>query len=136
VKKNTANSQPIGQLERSPVAITFAVALSAVLLLASYLLFREMSGWAFIIAVPAVFFTFQTVWLLLNPFANVFDGRVELHRSLFDNRIFHFNDIQALKRSPDGKWFVVFNDEDAEPLDLRGLRRKDLPELIRLFDKN
>ena len=99
---------PLLNIERSPLFLAITVAFSALLVLFAYKLFEAMNPWGFLVMVPAVLVTFQTAWWLLNPFAEVYDNRVEIKQSLFHDKIRFFVDIQKTEMKPNPLFGTTF----------------------------
>lgn len=89
----------------------------------------EMHGWALIMIPPALYTTFQTLVLILNPFALVFKDKLEIKRHLFYNKFWYFNDIQKVSEVSNGSFKITYNDGDEEELNLRGIRPSHIQPL-------
>jgi hypothetical protein len=119
--KKEVREQPELNIERSPLILIISVILALLLIFSTYRLFVDVNPWGFLIMIPALFYGYHTLWILLNPFAMVFRDRVEMKQSLFTNKQYFFNDIKRIQESS-GRIYVVFKDDDSEPLRLFGIQ--------------
>lgn len=72
--------------------------------------------------IPAAVLFFQCLWWIVNPFALIFEDRIELKQSMFHNGVFYFTDIKKITENKKGKVFIVYTDDETEPLNLFGIR--------------
>lgn len=122
-------------IERSPAHLAFWIVFTLVLDYYVYYLFRTFSPLLFLLIVPAAVISFHTLWVLLNPYALVFKDRVEFKYSLFTNKKIYFSDIKKLARGKDGRLFLVYTDDEAEPLKLSGIKASHIPVLKQEIEK-
>src|SRR3954465_4329680 len=100
----------------------FSTALCAALIFWGYVLLEAVNPWGFIVMIPATIVFFQLLWLLVNPFAIVFDTKIEFKQSLFHNKMRYFVDIKKVSEGKSGKLYITYNDDEMEALNLFGIR--------------
>ena len=98
-------------IDRNPLILLLSIAISAVLGYFTYTFILDLNPWGFILMVPAVFLSFQTIWLLLTPFAMVFEDKLEIKRSLFRNKMFFFVDLKKVGAIKNNNLFISYNDD-------------------------
>jgi hypothetical protein len=111
------------RLERDPKLLISSLLLSIVLMLSGFYSLKAMNPIGFIILVPAIFFAYHTLWLFLNPFALVFEDKVEIKQRFFKTETWVFNDITKVTVSGKGKLFVTYHDGEIESLSSTGIKR-------------
>ena len=99
-------------IDRNPLILVLSIVTSAVLGYFSYTFILDLNPWGFILMVPATFVSFQTIWLLLTPFAMVFDDKLEIKRSLFRNKMFFFVDLKKIGAIKNTDLFISYNDNE------------------------
>lgn len=135
--RNLENEQiPLLSIERSPIFLIINVFLSVLMSFFAYKLFEAMNPWGFVVMVPTTLLVFQTAWWLLNPFAQVYDNRVELKQSLFHDKIRYFVDITKTELSSKGILFITYNDEEVEALNLFGIKPSQSSLIQSVIDKS
>jgi hypothetical protein len=130
VKNSEEIETPQLNIERDPLMLLIIVVVSVGLVISDYLLFKAFNPWGFFVLLPASILSFQALWLLLHPFALVFDNRFEIKHSLFSNKMHHFIDIKKLSVAKDGKLYITYKDDEVEPLKLFGIRKSHI-ELLK-----
>jgi hypothetical protein len=133
VKKQPPEETPIRHIGRNPWFLAGCLLLSAVLcwLAARLLIGSEPLG--FLLMVPAVFLSFQTLWLILNPFATFFANRLEIRQSLFHFRQTFYRDIKQVGENGRGQLYIVYNDDEIEMIGLFGVKGSERAPLAELF---
>ncbi len=109
-------------IERSTTVVLSSLTISLLITWFGYYLLTKVNPWGFLVLVPAVILCFQTLWMLLTPYALVFKDKIEIKRSLFSNKIWYFIDIKKISENKNGKLYVVYHDDELEPLNLRGIK--------------
>ena len=113
---------PLANIERNPLVVLFSVILSGALAYVTFQLFIAMNPWGFLMMAPAAMICFQTLWLLLNPFAIVFEDKLEIRQSFFHNKDCYFIDIKSIARNKKGKIYITYHDDEIERINLLGIK--------------
>jgi hypothetical protein len=135
VNKHRIDEEPIKNIERSPALLLSAVIISAGLCLLTWWLFKQVSPFGFLFMVPAVVLTLQTGWMLMNPFALIFERRLEIKQSWFQHTDRYFNDLDKVSANKKGEIFITYTDGEVEKLNVFGIRSKDKSALVESCDK-
>jgi hypothetical protein len=133
--KNQPYETPVLQIERNPYLMLGVSAFSALLCWLAWELLMDMNPWGFILMAPAVFAAFHSLWFLLSPFASVFADRIEIRQSLFHHQQRYFGDIKKVNGQSNGKLYLVYNDDEIEPIGLFGIRKSQEAGLKTLFSE-
>ena len=115
---------PLAFINRSPLLLAISILSSFVLVYFNYLLFKAVNPWGFIMIIPTGFVLFQSMWLLLNPFAYIFETKFAIKQSLFHIKERYFIDIKQVGLSPKGHLIVVYNDDETELIHLFGIHNQ------------
>ena len=115
---------PLAFINRSPLLLAISILSSFVLVYFNYLLFKAVNPWGFIMIIPTGFVLFQSMWLLLNPFAYIFETKFAIKQSLFHIKERYFIDIKQVGLSPKGHLIVVYNDDETELIHLFGIHNR------------
>lgn len=126
---------PLLNIERNPLLLITSVLLSGIIVFCSYVLFSAMNPWGFMVMIPGAFLSFQTLWLLLNPFALIYKDRIEIKQSLFRNKIRYFVDIKKISATKNGKLYITYNDDDMEALNTFGIKHTQIVTLKSEIEK-
>ena len=89
----------------------------------------NVNPWGTATAVPGIVLTLQALWLVVNPYAIVYDDRFEIKQSLFYNQHFYYLDAKAVISKKNSKsLMLVYNDDEQQALPMFGIRssHKDL----------
>lgn len=113
---------PLQYFERSILYIIFFVGLTAFLVYLTYLHFKAFSPLMFVWGVPAIIFFFQTLLILLNPFAIIYEDKFEIKRTMLSNKQWHFVDIKKVTEAESKGFRIVYNDGDEELISTFGIR--------------
>jgi hypothetical protein len=130
VNKPQNEEKPLYNIERSPIFLLFSVLLTATLALSTWWLLKQVSPYGFLVMVPAVMAVIQTAWLLMNPFAIVFERRLEIRQSLFNPKERFFNDLDKVSENKKGEVFITYTDGEVEKLNLFGIKPSDKTALV------
>jgi hypothetical protein len=110
--------EPKEYFERSVLLVAF-VAISGLLLdWFSIKMLLDVNPWGSATAVPGLILTLQGLWLIVNPYAVVYEDRFELKQSLMYNKEFYYLDAKGVNE----KGQLIYNDGDLEKLNLLGMR--------------
>lgn len=86
-------------------------------------LLTNVNPWGTATAVPGVVLTLQGLWLVVNPYAVVYENRFEIKQSLFYHKEIYFLDLKTIISKNNSKSLsVVYNDNEITPLVLFGMR--------------
>jgi hypothetical protein len=122
VRNKEKDEISLASIERNPLVVVFSVIVSAALAFETFQLFKAMNPWGFMIAAPTVVICFQTLWLILNPFAIVYKNRLEIRQSFFHHRECYFTDIKHIARNKKGKIYITYHDDEIERINLFGIK--------------
>jgi hypothetical protein len=128
VKNTERETLPLASIERSSLLLLTAIAVSGVTVGWALILLMRVDPLGFMVMIPGVIFSFQTLWLLLNPFAKIYADRIEIRQSFLHGRTRYFVDIKKIQKAKDGKIYITYNDDEVEHVHLFGIRKtqKDL----------
>lgn len=88
----------------------------------AYVNYKVVSQLTIIYGIPFVFSFFLTLWLMLNPYAIIYEDKFEMKRSILSNKDWYFIDIKSVSEV-DGKGFkIIYNDDDVERISLFGMK--------------
>jgi hypothetical protein len=74
------------------------------------------------VAIPGAILSFQSLWLLLNPFAMIYEDRFEIRQSFVHRKERYFVDIKRVTQKRNGKLYITFNDDEIERINLMGIK--------------
>ena len=123
-------------IDRNPLVLISSVALSTLLDYLAYICILDLNPWGFIVMIPATFLSFQTIWLLLTPFAMLFDDKLEIKRSLFSNKLLFFVDVKKVGNVKKGSLFISYNDDEIDKINLFGIRASQVTTLKAELEKH
>jgi hypothetical protein len=95
----------------------------------SYLMYKyiaEVSPWAFIIGLPAAIVVFQTIWILLNPYALIYVDKIEIKGTMFGNKVWYLIDIKKVGEVKGKGFSITYNDDEVEYVNPMGIRASQL----------
>lgn len=122
MKNIQKESEPLVNIERNPLLLLAFAVVCGALGYYTYTLFVAVSPMAFIAMVPAAILLFQLLWLIVNPFALVFEDKIEIKQSFFHHKFRYFVDIKKISQGKSGKIYITYNDDEMEALNLFGIR--------------
>lgn len=120
--KKEKEEKIIEYFERDWLILTIHLVVSAVLCYLCYYFISIVSPIGFIIGVPAVIISFQTVWILLNPYALVYENRIEIKSSIFGGKTWYLIDIKNVSEESNKRFTITYNDDDIEKVAMYGIR--------------
>ena len=135
MKNLEREEKPILQLDRDPVLLGLFVLATCVLVYFTYSLFKNFNPWGFLLMIPAGAMAFQTLWFILNPFAILFEDRLEVKHSLFKNKQVYFVDLKKKREKKKGRYYITYMDDELEPLNLFGIKKSQVTLLKNEFNK-
>ena len=99
--------------------------------------------WGTLIGVPGITLTLQALWLLVNPYAIVYEDRFEIKQSLLSHKQFYYLDAKSVNNKKSNYITIVYNDNDEENISILGIKNahkalflKKLEDMIALSIKN
>lgn len=88
----------------------------------SITLLLDVNPWGTATAIPGLMLTLQGIWLIVNPFAVIYEDRFEIKQSLLYNKEFFYLDSKAIDDKKAHSVQIIYNDGDIENLPLQGMR--------------
>lgn len=82
----------------------------------------DVNPWGTATAIPGLMLTLQALWLIVNPYAVVYENRFEIKQSLLYNKEFYYLDAKSIDQKKTNSVQLVYNDEDKVNLPLLGMR--------------
>ncbi len=76
----------------------------------------------FICGIPTVIMFFQTLWIMLNPFAIIYEDKFEFKKTMFSNKQWYFIDIKTVEEVNPKGFKIIYNDGDEEIVSTFGIR--------------
>lgn len=113
-------------IERNPLFLLISVLISAFIVFLGYQLLKDVNPLGFLVLIPGSVLSFQSLWWLLNPFALVFDDRLEIKQSLLHHKYRYFVDVKKISASKKGKLYLTYNDDEIEVLNLFGIKSSQI----------
>lgn len=126
---------PLVNIERNPLVLLLSVIVTAAVGYYNIQLFRDVNPLGFIIMTPTLLLFIQTLWLLLTPFAIIYENKIEIRQSFFHQKARYFIDLKQIDENKKGKVFIVYNDDEVEFLNLIGIRNSHVALLITEIQK-
>ena len=120
--RNDEKEEPKEYFERNILFVVVFIATGLFLDWLSIHLLMNVNPWGTLSAVPGLVITLQGLWLLVNPYAILYDDRFEIKRNFIYNKEFYYLDTKRLENRKKGSVVVVYNDEEKEILPLLGMR--------------
>ncbi|MES2678730.1 MAG: hypothetical protein V4635_02545 [Bacteroidota bacterium] len=116
---------PLLNIERSPAFLMISVLVSVLIAWLGYVLLKNVNPWGFLVMIPAAILCFQSVWLLLHPFALIFEDKIEIKQSLFHHKEHYFIDIKKIT-DKNGRLYITYKDDEVELIRLFGIKPSHL----------
>lgn len=141
--KNKEDEEPKEYFERNMLfVITLTIIALGIDFLAIYIL-KKMNPWGTLIGVPGVVLTLQALWLLVNPYAIVYEDRFEIKQSLLSHKQFYYLDAKSVNNKKSNYITIVYNDNDEENISILGIKKshkalflKKIEEMVAISIKN
>lgn len=127
---------PLVNIERHPLVLIIFIAATAGLAWFNFELFKVKNPLGFIMIAPTTILFIQTLWLLLTPFAMIFEDRLDIRQSFFHQKRRYFADLRQAAINKDGKFFVVYHDDEVERINLFGIRNSHVSLLKQELDRS
>jgi hypothetical protein len=135
VRKKEVDQVPILNIERNPIFLITSVVISALIVYFGFSLLKSVNPWGFIVMIPAAILSFQSLWFLLNPFAIIFEDRIEIKQTLFQYKEHYFIDIKKITENKKGRLFITYKDDEVEPIRLFGIKTGHVQLLKKEIEK-
>jgi len=136
VRNKEKDEVALVNIDRNPLILLLSIGVSTLLVYMAYTFILDLNPWGFVIMVPATFLSFQTIWLLLTPFAMVFEDKLEIKRSLFRNKMLFYVDIKKVGAIKNNNMFISYNDDEIAKIPLFGIKTSQLNTLRSELDKH
>lgn len=120
--------------ERSVLFMLVFTAVTAVTDYTAWQLLKTINPWGFFTIIPALLLSFQLLWLFLQPFATVYEDRLEITQSFIHKKQVYFTDLQKIQIR-NSNFIVQYNDDDQEKLSLFGIRAGHVVSLHKLLEE-
>lgn len=137
------DEEPKEYFERN---MLFVIALTIIALGIDYLAFytlKKTNPWGVLIGVPGIILTLQALWLLVNPYAIVYEDRFEIKQSLLSHKQFYYLDAKSVNNKKSNYITIVYMDNDEENISIFGIKNdqkalflKKIEEMVALSIKN
>lgn len=122
MKKKDDLDEPRRYFERNIPMIVLVVSISVLLIWISGEMLKNVNPWGTLVAVPGLVFIFQSLWLITNPYAIVYEDRFEIKHSFFYSKTVFFLDLKKISELKGSSFVICYNDDDTERLPLWGIR--------------
>ncbi len=126
---------PKEYFERNIPLLSILIAVSSIFIWYSIHLLAEVNPWGTLTAVPGIVLAFQSLWLLLNPYAAIYDKHFEIKQSWFYNKQFVFLDLKAIEVKSH-KIYLVYNDGDVEKIPMSGIKPSHREKFLIALNQN
>lgn len=114
--------EPKEYFERS-ILLVVTVAVSGLLIdWFSIKMLLDVNPWGSATAIPGLVITLQALWLIVNPYAVVYEDRFEIKQSLLYNKEFYYLDAKSVNSKSSSSFNLVYNDGDFDKIPLLGMR--------------
>ncbi len=113
---------PLQYFERSVLFTLFFVGITGGLSFLTYSLWKDFNPMMFICGIPTVIMFFQTLWIMLNPFAIIYEDKFEFKKTMFSNKQWYFIDIKTVEEVNPKGFKIIYNDGDEEIVSTFGIR--------------
>jgi len=121
VKKRKEDIQ-LQYFERNVLIIVFSVVLTGCFCFLTYWYFKAFNPLMFVLGIPSIILIFHTLWVLLNPFAVIYEDKFEMKKTMFSNKQWYFIDIKSVGEVTAKGFKIVYNDDDEEIISTFGIR--------------
>ena len=119
--KNDDN-KPKEYFERNILLVTIYIGTGLFLDWLSLHLLSNVNPWGTATSVPGMVLTLQGLWLLVHPYAIIYEDRFEIKQNFIYNKEFYYLDAKRLENRA-SRLVMIYNDGEAVSLPLFGMRR-------------
>lgn len=115
---------PLQYFERNILVIAAFLTITGFFVYMAYLYYPQIkqNPFAVLWAIPGVIFGFQTLWLVLNPYAILYKDKFEIKRTLLSNKFWYFIDIKNVGEIKGRGFEISYNDDEMEKISTFGIR--------------
>lgn len=113
---------PLQYFERNVLFTLFFVGITALLSLLTFSLWKDFNPMMFICGIPTTIMLFQTLWIMLNPFAVIYEDKFEFKKTMFSNKQWYFIDIKNVSEITSSGFNIEYNDGEIERISTFGIR--------------
>ncbi len=114
--------EPKEYFERNVLLVTSITVIALLIDWISIKMLLDVNPWGTATAIPGLMLTLQGLWLIVNPYAVVYDNRFEIKQTLIYNKEFYYLDARAIDEKGSNTIHLVYNDGDIDRLPLLGMR--------------
>jgi hypothetical protein len=114
--------EPKEYFERNILLVITVTASGLVLDWLSIKLLLDVNPWGTATAIPGLILTLQAIWLIVNPYAVVYENRFEIKQTLMYNKEFYYLDAKTIGSKNSHSIQMTYNDGDLERIPLLGIR--------------
>lgn len=120
--KKSKEDIPLQYFERNLLIIVFFLAFTAGFGFLTYKFFLDFNPLMFVCGVPTLILSFQTLWIVLNPYAIIFEDKFELKKTAISNKQWYFVDIKNVSEITPSGFDIEYNDGEIEHISTFGIR--------------
>lgn len=120
--KNNEDEEPKEYIERNVFIVAIILSIGLLLDWLCVDLLMDVNPWGTLVGIPSIVLTLQGLWLLVNPYAIIYENRFEIKQSLIYNREFYYLDAKAIDAKNKNNFSLTYNDGDLQSLPLFGVR--------------
>jgi len=116
------DEEPKEYFERS---ILLVISVTAFAILIDWLAIKmliDVNPWGSAVGIPGLTLTLQALWLIVHPYAVVYNDRFEIKQSLLYNKEFYYLDSKAIEDTSNLSVRLIYNDSDSDKIPLLGMR--------------
>ncbi len=119
--------EPKEYFERNILLVVIIIGLGLFLDWYSLYLLGQVNPWGTATIIPGLILTLQGLWLLVHPYAIVYEDRFEIKQSLMYNKEFYYLDAKGVDEKKTSSLSLIYNDEEVEGIHLFGMRSSHKP---------
>ncbi len=129
MKNRGEELHPLANIERNPLILGTLMLGCVIILFFAWQLLKVVNPYGFLVAVPGLFLAFQVLWLILHPFALIYEDKIEIQQSFIHKKQCYYVDLKKVSQSKTGKFYITYHDDEVERLNLFGIKNSHLPLL-------
>ena len=116
------DEEPKEYFERNILLVIIVTALALGLDWLAIQMLIDVNPWGSAVGIPGLTLTLQALWLIVHPYAVVYEDRFEIKQTLLYNKEFYYLDAKAIDGKSKISLNLVYNDGDPDCLPLLGMR--------------